>query len=55
MEFYPKKDIPPIGIGSTKVLQTIVNGKVVLDRANSQTDEDAIKVLTGANLSVTGN
>lgn len=53
MEFYPKNDIPPTGIGSTKVLQTIVNGKVIFDRANSPTDEDTIKTLTGAPRTVT--
>jgi predicted amidohydrolase YtcJ len=36
-------DIPPTDIGSTKVLRTIVNGKVVFDRADCPADEDAIE------------
>ena len=38
-------DIPPTEIGSTKVLQTIVNGKVVFDTANCPSEEDAIERL----------
>jgi predicted amidohydrolase YtcJ len=36
-------DIPPTEIGSTRVLQTIVNGKVVFDRGSSPADEGAIE------------